>query len=354
MEETKKKYIIAPFLSRFVAAIIDFGIVVILSQLSSTLIFQGLKKSEKTQLNATIVLRDQHISSSHLANYKSGNYISYTSDQYFEKTDNGYRIIDALSYFYLVYSTGDSEHATAGDIVSPVAEEEITFNNVKTTPKELYTVSWFNENVLNLPKEGQEAKYDYFVYQKTGENENDCSKVGTVNDKYIVDGEVNAPEEMLQMIYDDYKQAVTALYEQSNIIEYTDIINKTNRVVTFIPRISFVTIFLIVIPLILRQGKTIGKLAMRLSLLRKDGDPIKRWQVLPRSITFLVVPLFLFLFNQFLVQILSVGALVIASLILYLVNKENRMTLHDLIAQTVVVEDTVKTPQKQPEKVIIR
>lgn len=344
MKVDTKKIEPASFLSRFAAFAIDFGLAIVLSIFSSMLIYYGLQSSQ-TKLADTIALESQHISSSHLGKTNNGQYLSYTSDEYFEKTDSGYQIIDALSYFYTIYLAGDDARASTGDVVAINANEQIVIDGVSTTPKEHYTVDWFNVNILGLPKGEQVPKIDYFSYQKNGD-EIDYNKIGTINQKYIVEQDgvlsVNASEEMVNYVYDVYKQAATLLYEQDYIVEYQDYINFVNDLVLFICRISFVLIFFEILPVALARGKTLGKLLMKLSLVRPDGEPISRWQVIPRGLFVIAVPIALFLIKNIFVQIGIIMALLIASLVLYFVNKDSRMVLHDLISRTVVIEDPEK------------
>ncbi len=345
MELKKEKIEPASLLSRFVAFAIDFGLVIILSIFSSMIVYSILQSS-KTQLADTLALENQNISSSHLGKLEKKKYVSYTSDSYFEKTENGYQIIDALSYFYTIYLAGDEAKASTGDIVSINAHEEMVVDGVTTTPSEYYTVDWFNVNVLGLPKGEQVAKVDYFAYQKNGE-EIDYSKVGTVNEKYIteVDGvlTVTASDEMINYTYDVYKVAAKLFYAQDFMVEYQNYIDNLNALVTFICRISFAFIFFEILPLSLVRGKTLGKLLMRMSLVRPNNDPISRWQVIPRGLLVLAIPVVLYLIKNLIVQIAIIGVLLVISIVLYFVNKNSRMVLHDLISQTVVIED----PERQ-------
>ena len=117
----------ASLLSRFVAAAIDFGLVVILSIFSSMIVYSIVQNS-KTKLADTLELETQNISSSHLGKLDKGQYKSYTSDEYFTKTENGYQIIDSLSYFYTIYLAGDEAKASTGDIVAINAKDNMTID----------------------------------------------------------------------------------------------------------------------------------------------------------------------------------------------------------------------------------
>lgn len=327
------------FMTRALAGAIDLSLVVFCSVFGSSLAYIVAKNSNGPLKN-TIAEQTEHTASSHLVKpNEKGELLTYSSDDYFVKTENGYQIIDALSYFYTVYLAGDSEKASVGDIVAPNANDEVIINEIKTTPHAYYTVEWFNNTVLELPKESQTPKNDYFVYQKNADDTNDYSKVGTINEKYINDGVVEAPEEMVNFIYSAYKEAAQTLYDQSYMQGYTKYVNYISSLISFICRLSFVAIFLIIIPLAVRGGKSLGKLAMRISLVKFNGEPIGRWQVLPRGILYLIIPFVLFFVPNLFVQIGIVAAIIVADTILYFVDKEGRLILHDLISQTVVAED---------------
>ena len=336
-------------MTRFIAALIDFGLVVFLSVFGAAITLK-IAQNGDGKLKDNIALESLHVYSTHLGHQGSNNqYLSYTSDEYFEKTETGYCIIDSMSYFYTVYLAGDTEKCTVGHIVAPNANEKMDFDGQTLTPKEYYTVDWFNVNVLGLASGEKVAKNDYFTYQKDVDDNFDYSKIGTVNPKYIEDDVVKAPEEMIQYVYNEYKNAATVFYNQDYVVDIDNYIDSVQNLVTFLVRLFFVLIIFEVLPLSLNRGKTLGKLLMRLSLVRPDGEPIKRWQVIPRGAIILLVPLFLYLVTNLIAQIAVVMALFIADMIIILVNKNGRMIIHDFIAQTVVTEDPER---KKKEKVV--
>ena len=350
MRPVSDKIPIPSLMTRFIGALIDFGLVVFLSVFGAAITFK-IAQNTPGKLKDNLALENLNVSSTHLVSeYKSGQFLSYTSEQYFEKTENGYRIIDALSYFYTVYLAGDTEKCSIGDIVAANANEEAIIDGQTVIPKNYYTIEWFNVNVLGLASGERPAKYDYFVYQKDADDNPDYTKIGTVNPKYI-DGEtVNASDEMINYVYDEYKKAASTFYEQNYIVNIVNYIDGVNNLITFLVRLFFVLVIFEVLPLSLKRGKTLGKLLMRLSLVKPDGEPIKRWQVIPRGAIILLIPLFLYLVTNLIAQIAVVSALFIADMIIILVNKNGRMVIHDFIAQTVVMEDPEK---KKKEKVII-
>ena len=338
----------ATFLTRALAAGVDFTFIAVISVFGSTLIYQGVSNSN-AEVKDAIQTQEEAVLYSHLGKKSNGKYLSYTSDEYFEKTDENYLIIDKLSYFYTVFLAGDESKVTTNEKVCPDYNIPIDVDGAQILPKDYYTVKWFNENVLSLPLEGHEASVDYFAYQKDGENI-DYTKIGTVNEKYIVtEGEttkVEASKDMVNYVYDRYRDAVTLLQKQKFYKGATQYLNDVNSLITFLLRMSAVTIFYLIIPLCLKRGKTLGKLFLRLSLVRPNNEPIKRWQVIPRAALALLLPVILYLIPNIWVQLIVVMGLLIANIILLIVLKDKRV-IHDLISLTAVTEDEPK--QKNPK-----
>lgn len=338
----------ATFLTRALAAGVDFTFIAVISVFGSTLIYQGVSNSN-AEVKDAIQTQEEAVLYSHLGKKSNGKYLSYTSDEYFEKEGENYLIIDRLSYFYTVFLAGDELKVTTNEKVCPDYNIPIDVDGAQILPKDYYTVKWFNENVLSLPSEGHEASVDYFAYQKDGENI-DYTKIGTVNEKYIVtEGEttkVEASKDMVNYVYDRYKDAVTLLQKQKFYIGATQYLNNVNSLITFLLRMSAVTIFYLILPLCLKRGKTLGKLFLRLSLVRPNNEPIKRWQVIPRAALALLLPVILYLIPNIWIQLIVVMGLLIANIILLIVLKDKRV-IHDLISLTAVAEDEPK--QKNPK-----
>ncbi|MBO4666904.1 MAG: RDD family protein, partial [Bacilli bacterium] len=336
----------APVFTRIVAAAIDTLIVVLVSVVGSFLIYRGLIQINPT-LKENIDNQTTHVVSSHLAKEVNNSYYSYGTDEYFEQTDDGgYKIIDALSYFYLNYMTNNN--LNEGDVGSLEFDKEIDVNGVKVLQKDYYTISWFNENILNLPKEGETASNDYFVYQKDGDN-TDYTKVGTVNEKYIskienngeITYKVDAPNEMVTFTTNKYKGAIDALYKQQFFKVWTDKLELTSSLITLFTRLFMVGIIFILIPMLLKDGKTLGKLLFKISLTGIDDKPLKKWQILPRALFFVLLPVIMFFVTNSYINIGIIIILLVGSICAMALTKR-KTALHDLIARTEVVDDYYK------------
>ena len=124
------------------------------------------------------------------------------------------------------------------------------------------------------------------------------------------------------------------------MIDYASYADHVNQLTILLFRLSMILIFFEILPLSLKRGKTLGKLCMGISLCRPDGEPSKRWQVLPRSILYFLVPLILYFVNKLYLQIIIIGVIASVDLVLFIVNKKSRMIIHDYLSCTVVKEDT--------------
>lgn len=344
----------APIFTRIVAAAIDLLIVVLTSIVGSFLIYRGAIQTNGN-LKESIENQTAHVDSSHLAKNVSGSYYSYESTEYFDQDEAGnYTIINVLSYFYINYLTNNN--LDEGDVGSLDYNKEIDADGVKVIQKDYYTISWFNENVLSLPKPGETSEVDYFAYQKDGEN-NDYTKIGTVNEKYIskietageVTYKVEMSKEMETYVTGQYKKAIDVLYSQKFFKEWTNKLELTSALITLFTRLFMVLTVYILLPLLLRDGKTLGKLLFKISLSRFDDSPIKKWQVLPRALFFILIPVVMFFVTNSYINMGIFAVLLVASVATMAATKR-KTALHDLIARTVVIDDYYKKKMAEQQE----
>ena len=102
-------------------------------------------------------------------------------------------------------------------------------------------------------------------------------------------------------------------------------------VLMLIPTVSTSAfIFTGLIPLFSPYGKSIGKYALHLIVLNGSGYEIKRWQIIPRSLSYIALEL--------VGGVLSFGATILISYTMTMFMKKHR-SFHDFIAYTVVADE---------------
>ena len=88
-----------------------------------------------------------------------------------------------------------------------------------------------------------------------------------------------------------------------------------------------------VVPLVNKDGKTLGKFALGMKVVNQDGEAPSKLQIIIRESFIIFVELVLGFYTYFLIPLVSLG------LILF---TKNELSLHDLVAKTDVVPTKIK------------
>ena len=222
--------------------------------------------------------------------------------QYSADSDNK-EFVDALAYFYTVYIP--SQHVSGS--------EELNAN-------------WFNSNILKIEGDGGA----YFEYVKVGE-EVDKTQIGVIKEG-VSSADVN---KYLQ------NEWITANKTLNNLESF----KKLNVELGFYNSLEVVpsaliasTITYIIIPLIFKNGVTLGKKAFGLCLADIDGYVIENYQLVMRAVPLDVV---------ILAQLIPIWSTIIVSfaiiMVIFLVSfslamaSPKKCSLHDFTGRTIVV-----------------
>ncbi len=245
----------------------------------------------------------------------------------FTDIDSNY-FVSHLQYYYLNFLTGEgielpidtSEYhyeMEKDHFVSPHYNETIKVDDNEYLPKDIYTLDWFKENILENKEEfilNEETK----IYQ-IKEGVDKTKAVNFIKDKIIA--------------------ACSDFY-------YSDFYKTINRNLTLIQLFEFIPTYIfffaliyLLFPMIFKNGETLGKLTFSLGLVNKNGYKVTRPQILLRFLFFfLEITLGTFLLGILDIRSLAtLGIVITALLIATLVNKKNR-SLHDFVAGTMVVD----------------
>ena len=342
-EKPIDRYQTPKMLNRFAAAAVDLAFYIFLSFLILTIV--GFFASrEGTPYDAASSLITEQIKSSKLAKSeeKSG-YVLYSSEE-FRTLDEEDRplIIDRISYFYCSYLTG--ENIDEDLVASLDKNEKIVRDGISYLPKEYYTITYFNEKILGLPKEGEINESRYFIYKEEG-GVKDYTRIGIVNPEYIEivstdNGDIKRLKNdsgLLKYINSFYEESVNVFFNQKSIKSSQETMNGYNIMIMFVSTMPTLAVFYFLLPLLSPFGQTLGKRFLSLAVVDDCGYLIKKWQVLLRNIPILGVTIFICLINNLYYQLLLPLLFLFISVGVLVFNSHHRC-LHDLMARTTVIK----------------
>ena len=125
--------------------------------------------------------------------------------------------------------------------------------------------------------------------------------------------------------------------------ELNDLYNSYILYNTTIPLIMGVAIgyiiFFIIMPLCLKDGKTLGKLFMKISVVSITYYSVKKTQIVLRYVPQICLFIIAVLFTGLNIFTISVGTMIIIASYLMAIFRENHQSVHDMVAGTFVVSD---------------
>src|SRR5574344_511261 len=202
--------------------------------------------------------------------------------------------------------------------VSPDYLDNVVDTQLK--PVEYYTVKWFNNEILSVSDKGAE------YFDNTDENVLAAIKEGVDADKAIT------------FLNSLISNAQGDLYYRDYYVKINNTI-KLNQVFIIIPPyISVMGILYLLIPMLSKNGETIGKKFCHLAVISKDGYSAKKRQILFRFFVFFVeISLSLFAIGVNFTSIATLGVGVFILLMATLISKSHRAP-HDYAALTLEID----------------
>ncbi len=241
-----------------------------------------------------------------------------------------------LHYYYTSFLTGvgvempnNSEKKTydmeQDHFVSPDYKDVVKDTSV--LPKDYYTTSWFNKEILKIGGDGD--KYFDCV---------DVNSLPTVKTFATEDELADCRNYMRNLC----NNAAADLYYRGY---YQDINNNLKGIQIFIvipPYVLAMCLLYLVVPLCFKNGETLAKKFCHLALVNKNGYAIKKRQVIFRFfVFFLCITLSLFIMGIGITSFATLGVGIFIMFIVTLVNKSHRAP-HDYAAMTIEI-DTLKS-----------
>ena len=329
--------------ARIGAAVLDLAMFILLSFLILTVGGLFIGKEGTPFANANSLISEQ-VKYSKLAREDDKNgYVAYTGNELLSLDENeDSLVITNVSYFYCSYLTG--LNLENGFEASIDVNEQIKADNGYYTAKEYYTVEYFNQKILNLPKKDGISHSTFFEYRKNGE-ENDYTKIGKIKAEYIE--EVNTDSGKVKRLKNDteltktistiYNDAIKIFYNQKSIKKANDTIKSTNTVLMLVSTLPPFAIFYLLFPLISPFGQTLSKRMLSIGVTDDKGYLAKKWRIALRAVPILAVVIYISLVNSLYYQLLVALLLLLISMGI-LVFTQRRRALHDIMAGTTVIK----------------
>ncbi|MBE6626869.1 MAG: RDD family protein [Ruminococcaceae bacterium] len=160
---------------------------------------------------------------------------------------------------------------------------------------------------------------------------------------YITESEKLAMSEEDQRTWEEANRAFS--YDKDAVYAYNMIINLTLIILTFSILAAYV-IMEIIVPLIFRNGQTLGKKIFGIALMRTDGVKITNFALVVRTLLGkftietmvpVLILIMILLGSMGIMGVVVTGLLLLLQLIV-IASTRTRSAIHDLLAATVVVD----------------
>lgn len=267
------------------------------------------------------------------------------SDKGYIATPNGEKGYEAYLDKVWYYYTEFTNLAKNPDerVVARVKEDGTKFSSL-----DYYQFFFVNVMKFDLasPKENE-----YFTYEMEGENPNFYAKP-VLNEKYqakISEENEEALEELRNyfynpskaggIYYDAIRDLQGAAFSESSVqTYYNEQLDKISislylsEIICFVPG---VVIFFFIIPLCFKDGTTLGKKLLKLSVVDKEGVYMNKKQRILRPLIVTLINLLLFIPNSGLGIILYIVVVVVSFMMMA---GKKRANIHERLTKTTVVD----------------
>lgn len=349
----------APIFRRIVAAFLDATVTAFLYFIITTYVCTPIAR-KVSDYDQKVTDTMQYEVASHLFMFEQqndiGKYIAIEVKDFTEKLDNNYlqKIdetrniedftlhdhIQHLQYYYTVFLSGDltrveMPNPTDSKTFDPIADKYVSphFNEKidGKTPLEFYTKRYFNVEIMGLSEEGKTNQSPYFDYPII-DGVTDYEGLPVLRDGAESD-------KALAFVKDKMYTATKNFYFSDYM---TNLRNRINSIQLwcYIPvYVTLLTVFYFVVPIVTKNGQTLGKITMNIAVINKNGYAIKKRQTIYRFLVFAVeITLSLFILGTFnLTSLATLGIGIVIMLIATLISKQYRSP-HDYAAMTMCVD----------------
>lgn len=221
-------------------------------------------------------------------------------------------------------------------------DERCSFSSIGEERSVEAAATYVYKEIYKIDKEGNGN--EYYVPSKTSDGSYSFTSRPVLRDGYkkaIDEGDETVEKTLLNAYIDQESGYYVTPFndltsKQPYLLERINKINDAQRFALLPSGILFPTVFFFLIPLINKEGKTIGKMILSLKVASIDPAPLKLWQKFVHYGVILAYWLLILASGVWIVMILAIFASIIDYLVRIL-NHDMR-SLHDLLARTVVID----------------
>ena len=256
---------------------------------------------------------------------------SYTVALYnYDTTDYSY-YLKRIYYYYHSFKCGrdiELPNPVEGKAYDPIVDKFVDPEYLDEidgkTRINYYTDDWFKDKILELGNPKTLFKFDE-------------SKEGSFIDKILLKGEPKK-DDVINFVKNKAYDAVQDQYYAKYFYDNNQEIMKCQLFITMpTVTIAFGLIFILV-PMLSKNGTTLGKYMNKLAVVDKNGYAVKKRQVLFRElILFVIIFVALFAYGIGFTSLAICGIVILALLIFTIFFKKHRSP-HDLAAMTMVID----------------
>ena len=354
----------AGFGKRFLAFILDAVVVAIsavllFSYVTSTHMFNAM--GGETILNEAVAFQldtglyrknasDQLELNTFFADYKRT-----SSGESGPTTQSGYGYENYMKIVYEFYT----EFLPGDHSDDPYKIDDVTFTKSGETltksASEYYTWSYFCEDILGLPKADSikdftsEDNYSFSYYRYVLNEEGNavdttkCPVIKTSFQNKIDGGDYETISSITKDFYDPsaksgkYADATTLVIHQSYYNDRGQQYSKLQWVSLLVAFLPIHTIMFLIIPLLTKDGKTLGKLVTGLGVIGVEGYSLKPYQRILHPLIVWAEGLVL-LIPSTMMAIMAYGLIAVVDYMVGVMSKGYRQTIHDRLSRTLVVD----------------
>ncbi len=251
--------------------------------------------------------------------------ISSAIGPFYDNQYNTSQLSEQFTSFQLASYLYDEDETTNqvlfvsnGDIPDAIYNYYSEFKNGKVYLEEtdpfVFSNSWYNETILKINDEGTFFELDQADTTLRAIERNDLSE-----DEQAL---------LLNFYTNAFNDALADLAQYEPYVSLAQQINQFFIEILAIAASISVLLFYFLIPLLLKEGRTLGKLALGLSVVNKDGYHVAWWQHLLRFIGLTIT---------FVLAIYTILGSILVSYT-FMIFTKNYRSLHDFLAMTRVID----------------